>query len=70
VDSEKSTRLAMEEAMSMAVIRTCPNCPQGMLPSTNRSDVSNSNLSVSFVKEEGVSGGQHLPSCLLTQIPV
>ncbi|TEB24750.1 hypothetical protein FA13DRAFT_1610668, partial [Coprinellus micaceus] len=27
-DTDKTTRLAIEEAMSMAVIRTCPNCPQ------------------------------------------
>lgn len=70
VDSEKRARLAMEEAMSMAMIRTCPNCPQGMLPvSTYQSVPFNLNPSVSFVKEEGVSGGPCFCSCLFTQTP-
>lgn len=31
-DKEKLERHAVEEAMSRAVIRKCPNCPQGALP--------------------------------------
>lgn len=31
-DANKGSRLAIEEAMTLAVIRTCPNCPQGEYP--------------------------------------